>query len=130
MSKESITNTSLKRKEIKAILSNPIIGETVLIKGWVRAFRNNRFIVINDGSTPLTLQAVVNAEDYEEDFIKRISFHSCIAVTGTLEVSQGAGQDYEINVVEIEIFRRQRSLRICSSAQEADFGVLKGKGTS
>ena len=103
MSNHPTTSTELKRKEIKSILANPELGVSLLVKGWVRAFRNNRFIVLNDGSSAHNLQAVIVPEEYDEDFIKRITFHSCVSIIGKLEASQGAGQDYELIVEKIEI---------------------------
>ncbi len=94
---------SLKRTEIAKILANPTIGETVLVKGWVRAFRSNRFIALNDGSNFGTIQVVVDFENFDEDIIKKIGFHAAIAVTGELVESQGKGQSLEIIAKEIEI---------------------------
>ncbi len=33
-------------------------GEEVTVMGWVRTFRNNQFIALNDGSTNTNLQVV------------------------------------------------------------------------
>lgn len=71
--------------------------------GWVRAFRANRFIALNDGSTHRNLQIVVDFDQFDEALLKKITFHSCIAVTGKLVESQGAGQDIEIIAEKIEI---------------------------
>lgn len=93
----------MKRVEIKALLDAPQIGEKVKVKGWVRAFRSNRFIVLNDGSCFNNIQVVVDYEKYPEELIKQIGFHACIAVTGQLVESQGKGQTVEIVADEIEI---------------------------
>ena len=92
-----------KHTEIADILAAPAIGETLLVKGWVRAFRNNRFIALNDGSTIKTLQVVVDSDNTAEDLLKRIGFHACIAAKGKLVESQGAGQTVELLAEEIEI---------------------------
>jgi len=55
-----------KRIEIAALLKNPSIGETVTIKGWVRAFRNNQFVALNDGSCFNSVQVVIDADVIEE----------------------------------------------------------------
>jgi asparaginyl-tRNA synthetase len=97
----------MKRTEIDSILKQPQIGSTVKVMGWVRSFRANRFIALYDGSSFNTLQVVVpdgyRDEKYGEDFLKKISFHSCIAVTGQLVESQGAGQAVELMAESIEL---------------------------
>ena len=93
----------VKRTEIAAILATPSIGEVVTVKGWVRAFRSNRFVALNDGSSFKTLQVVVDFEKINEEVIKRIGFHACIAATGQLVASQGKGQSVELLADEIEI---------------------------
>jgi asparaginyl-tRNA synthetase len=50
-------------KRIAAILqSDPSMVE-ITVKGWVRSFRNDRFIALNDGSTIHNLQAVIEPEN-------------------------------------------------------------------
>lgn len=93
----------MKRTEITDILKSPVIGDKVLVKGWVRSFRANRFIALNDGSCFNNLQCVVDFESLDEALLKKISFHACIAVTGELVESQGAGQSVEIMVEQVEI---------------------------
>lgn len=75
----------------------------VTVMGWVRAFRSNRFIALYDGSSAKTLQIVVDFEKFEESLLKKVSFHACIAVTGKLIESQGAGQTVEVLAEAIEI---------------------------
>ena len=88
---------------IKQLLHQPAIGEKVIVKGWVRSFRSNRFIALNDGSCLATLQCVVDFENVDENELKRITTGSCLAVTGSLEESQGRGQSVEIIVDNFEI---------------------------
>ena len=92
-----------RRTEIKQLLSNPPINEEVTVSGWVRAFRANRFIALNDGSSFNNVQVVVDFEQFPEDLLKRIGFHACIKVTGQVVESQGAGQAMEIVAKEIEV---------------------------
>lgn len=92
-----------KRIEIKQLLQAPPIGETVTVMGWVRAFRNTRFIALNDGSGMKTLQVVIDPETMDEAIVKQISFHACIKATGKLVESQGAGQSIEVVADSIEI---------------------------
>jgi len=92
-----------KRTEIVDVLKAPKIGETVTVKGWVRAFRNNRFVALNDGSTFNTVQVVIDPDKIDEAITKRIGFHACIAATGELVESQGAGQAVELIADTVEI---------------------------
>lgn len=80
-----------------------LIGQTVTVMGWVRAFRNNQFIALYDGSSFNTLQVVVDFERTPEEVLKKINFHSCLAATGKLVASQGAGQVVEVIAETIEI---------------------------
>lgn len=95
--------TSLKRTEIKQVLTLPAIGEKICVKGWVQAFRANRFITLNDGSTFNALQVVVDFENFDEKLLEKIKFHACISVSGKLVESQGAGQTVEVLAETIEI---------------------------
>ncbi|MCB9080561.1 MAG: asparagine--tRNA ligase [Lewinellaceae bacterium] len=92
-----------KRTEIAQIFKHPTLNETVTVMGWVRAFRNNRFIALNDGSTAGTLQVVADFDNLGEELLKKIGFHACISVTGTLVESQGAGQRFEVLADTIEV---------------------------
>ena len=85
-----LLNTSHKQNEVTA-------------KGWVRTFRNNQFIALNDGSTIHNIQCVVDFENTPEATLKRITTGAAIAVTGNLVESKGAGQKFEIQVTHLEI---------------------------
>ncbi len=93
----------MKRTEISEILKSPQVGSQVHVKGWVRSFRANRFIALNDGSGFNNLQCVVDFEQFDEEFLKKINFHACVAITGQLVESQGAGQSVEIMVEKLEL---------------------------
>jgi asparaginyl-tRNA synthetase len=93
----------MKRTKIADILAHPKLGETYIVKGWVRAFRSNRFIQLTDGSTINTIQAVVDFENFEEALLRKITTGAAIGLTGKLVESQGAGQSVELQVSEIEI---------------------------
>jgi asparaginyl-tRNA synthetase len=92
-----------KRTEIKAVLAAPQIGETITVMGWVRAFRNTRFIALNDGSCMQTLQVVIDPDQMDEAIVRQIGFHACIKATGTLVESQGKGQTVEVQADTVEI---------------------------
>src|SRR5690606_38645816 len=88
---------------IKEVLSGTKLLQEIVIKDWVRTFRSNRFIALNDGSTLETLQCVVDFEKFDEQLLKRVTTGAAISVKGTLVESQGAGQKYEVQVAELEI---------------------------
>ncbi|MCX6253401.1 MAG: asparagine--tRNA ligase [Bacteroidia bacterium] len=97
----------MKRTKVKELLSTPLLGSDVLVKGWVRTKRGNRnivFIALNDGSTINNIQVVVDAASYDENLLKEISTGACIAVTGKLVESLGQGQNIEINAATIELY--------------------------
>ena len=89
--------------EIKQIIAKEPIGEKVEIKGWVRTFRSNRFIAMNDGSTVKNLQVVVDFEKEDESLLKRVTTGACLHITGTLVESQGRGQTVELQSEKIEV---------------------------
>ncbi len=93
----------MKRVTIAELLKKPQIGSEILIRGWVRTFRSNRFIAINDGSTINNLQAVVNFENEDENELKRITTGAAVEVIGELVESQGSGQSVEVIVKSFTI---------------------------
>ncbi|WP_299015840.1 asparagine--tRNA ligase [uncultured Polaribacter sp.] len=88
---------------VAAILETGKILQEVNLKGWVRTFRSNRFIALNDGSTIKNIQCVIDFENTAEETLKRITTGAAIAIKGTLAESQGKGQAIEVKVAEIEI---------------------------
>ena len=93
----------MKHSKVKELLSSTKTNYEVTVKGWVRTFRNNQFIALNDGSTIHNLQCVVDFENTAEETLKRINTGTAVALTGKLVESQGAGQKYEIQVAQLEI---------------------------
>lgn len=93
----------MKRTNVAELLSSDQFLHEVEIKGWVRTFRANRFIALNDGSTIKNIQCVVDFENTDENTLKQITTGAAIAVKGTLVESQGKGQNVEIQVSYIEI---------------------------
>ena len=88
---------------IAKILESGTILQEITIKGWVRTFRSNRFIAVNDGSTIKNIQCVIDFENTPEELLKRITTGAAISVKGMLSESQGKGQSLEVQVAEIEI---------------------------
>ncbi len=93
----------MKRTKIKDLLTTAPIGQPVRVSGWVRTFRNNQFIAINDGSTGQNIQAVVDFTTTDEALLKRITTGACISVTGSLIASPAKGQSVEVTVTSLEI---------------------------
>ncbi len=88
---------------INEVLKSQVIGSEVIVRGWVRTFRSNRFIAINDGSTINNIQAVVDFENEDESQLKRITTGAAIEVVGELVESQGKGQAVEVIVKSFKI---------------------------
>ncbi len=92
-----------KRVKIKELLASETTGQEVVVMGWVRTFRNNQFIALNDGSTNNNLQVVVELGMLDEATLKRITTSASLKVTGQVVASQGKGQKIEVKAAIIEI---------------------------
>ncbi|WP_418602390.1 asparagine--tRNA ligase [Hwangdonia sp.] len=90
-------------RTVSQLLSQEITLPEVEIKGWVRTFRANRFIALNDGSTLNNIQCVVDFENTNQAILKRITTGAALHIKGELVESQGKGQNVEINVNSIDI---------------------------
>jgi asparaginyl-tRNA synthetase len=93
----------MKHTKVKDLLGSTKTLQEVNAKGWVRTFRNNQFIALNDGSTIHNIQCVVDFENTPEATLKRITTGAAVSVTGELVESKGAGQKFEIQVTKLEI---------------------------
>ncbi|MEY8849751.1 asparagine--tRNA ligase [Psychroserpens sp. XS_ASV72] len=91
------------RYSVSQLLTQDISLQPVEVKGWVRTFRANRFIALNDGSTLNNIQCVVDFENTDEATLKRITTGAAVHIKGELVESQGKGQNVEIQVNAIEI---------------------------
>ena len=78
-------------------------GQEVTVMGWVRTFRNNQFVALNDGSTNNNLQVVVTLGSMDDGLLKRITTSASLKVTGTAVPSLGKGQKMDLNATMIEI---------------------------
>ena len=92
-----------KRVRIKDALKNESINHELTVMGWVRTFRNNQFIALNDGSTNSNLQIVLELGKFEEAILKRVTTGAAIKVSGTLVPSLGKGQKVELKAENVEI---------------------------
>jgi asparaginyl-tRNA synthetase len=94
----------IRRDEIAALLRGEKLDQEVAVKGWVRGFRNNQFMILNDGSTFHNIQVVVDAEKVSADTLKRITNGAAVGAIGKLVQSQGKGQAFEVIAESVEIY--------------------------
>lgn len=92
-----------KRIRIRELLATEPAGQEVTVMGWVRTFRNNQFIALNDGSTNNNLQVVLELGKFPEDTVKRLTTSASVKVTGTVVPSLGKGQKMDLNAVTLEV---------------------------
>jgi len=95
-----------KRIKIKTLLAqdpDSYREQEVTVMGWVRTFRNNQFIALNDGSTNTNLQVVAELGKFDESLLKRITTSASLKVTGAIVPSLGKGQTMELKAASIEI---------------------------
>ena len=89
----------MRHTKVKDLLNSTKTLHEVNAKGWVRTFRNNQFIALNDGSTINNIQCVVDFENTPDETLKRITTGAAISVTGTLVESKGAGQKLRFRLI-------------------------------
>lgn len=89
---------------VHELLQQPPLGDTIVVNGWVRTFRSNRFIALNDGSTLHNVQCVVAFERLDAAVLKQITTGAALKVSGTLVESQGKGQAVEVQVSDILVY--------------------------
>ena len=92
-----------KRVKIKELLTSEPNNQEVTVMGWVRTFRNNQFVALNDGSTNVNLQVVIGLEQYDDEFLKRITTSASLKVHGAVIASLGKGQKIELKASSVEI---------------------------
>ncbi|HEU0110911.1 MAG TPA: asparagine--tRNA ligase [Flavisolibacter sp.] len=92
-----------KRTKINELLTWHPEEQSVTVMGWVRTFRNNQFVALNDGSTNNNLQVVLELGKYDDEFLKRITTSTSLKITGTVIQSLGKGQKLEVKASDVEI---------------------------
>ena len=92
-----------KRTKIVSVLSQNPDNQIITVMGWVRTFRNNQFVALNDGSTNQNLQVVIALGSIPDDVLKRIVTSTALKVSGVLVESLGKGQTVELNCTSLEI---------------------------
>lgn len=91
------------RTKIKELLKADKIGQEVTVMGWVRTFRNNQFLAVNDGSCNANIQAVISLGTVQDATLKRLNTGASVKIIGELVESLGKGQKVEIIVKTLEI---------------------------
>src|ERR1700712_4564935 len=92
-----------KRIKIKELLESDKTNYDATVMGWVRTFRNNQFIALNDGSTNNNIQIVAALGTLDDATMKRITTGACIRAVGEVIPSLGKGQKVELKATSIEI---------------------------
>ncbi len=92
-----------KRVLIKNLLNQEPDNQKVSVMGWVRTFRNDQFIALNDGSTNKNLQVVLELGKFDNELLKRITTSAALKVDGVVIPSPGKGQKLEIKATSVEI---------------------------
>ena len=93
----------MKAVKIKKVLQTGATNTPCAVQGWVRTFRANRFVALNDGSTLDNLQCVVDFEALNESLLKQITTGASLHLEGNLVESQGGGQKVELQVEKITL---------------------------
>ena len=78
-------------------------NQTIEVCGWVKTFRANRFIALNDGSCLENIQCVIDFENTDDNILKKITTGSSVKISGKIVKSKGAKQALEIQVNKIDI---------------------------
>ncbi len=78
-------------------------GQQATVMGWVRTFRNNQFIALNDGSTNNNLQVVLELGKFPDSILKRITTSASLRVQGVIEPSLGKGQKMDLKATSIDV---------------------------
>ena len=94
------------KKDLKEIFEQDLIGQEVIVEGWIKNHRKQKefgFIDFSDGTCFKKLQIIYTKE--LEDFEKYQKLHigSAIKVLGTIIKSVGSGQDIELSAKEITL---------------------------
>ena len=113
------------RLQIKSILNDNYVGKNIIVYGWVKTFRSNRFINLNDGSCLNDLQCVVDYEKLEESKLSKINTGACIKVKGEIVKSQGRGQNIELIANSIDILGESDPEKFPIQSKKHSFEFLR-----
>ena len=118
----------IKRTKIRQLLDDGKVGFEICVKGWVRtkrASKNVAFVALNDGSGIRNIQIVLDAEKFDEDFVRKINTGTSLSAIGNLVESQGAGQSVELVADQIEILGEADPEQFPLQPKKTFAGVLK-----
>jgi asparaginyl-tRNA synthetase len=98
----------LQRQKVGSLVSEgtSAVGNTVLLKGWVRTVRAQKdfsFIEINDGSSLAGLQVVAKASMGGYAAVEGLTTGAAVAVVGEVVPSKGKGQEIEVQATSVEV---------------------------
>lgn len=94
------------KTEIKALLQATELDTQVTVKGWVKNFRGNSYVMfaaVNDGSSLQNIQIVFDTAKFNENDLKKITVGCSLSVNGTLKASEGKGQRVEVVAESFEV---------------------------
>ena len=111
--------------QIKSVLNDDYVGKNIIVYGWVKTFRSNRFINLNDGSCLNDLQCLVDYEKLEESKLSKINTGACIKVEGEIVKSQGRGQNIELIANSIEILGESDAEKFPIQPKKHSFEFLR-----
>ena len=92
-----------KRTKLSDIFQTKPVQNSITVMGWVRTFRNNQFLIINDGSTIKNLQVVLVLGRFDDKTLGRLNTSAAVRVKGILTESVGKGQELELVADELTI---------------------------
>ena len=110
---------------IKEILNLKPKNQLVTAEGWVKNFRANKFISLNDGSTVRNIQCVIDFENFDESIIKKITSGTSLSINGKLVKSLGSGQEVEILVENIKIYGESNAEKYPIQPKKHSFEFLR-----
>jgi asparaginyl-tRNA synthetase len=82
-------------------------GTAVTARGWVKTRRDSKgvtFVQLSDGSCFQDLQIVIDAGTIPENVLREATTGACLAVSGDLVESPGAGQAVELKAKEMTVY--------------------------
>jgi asparaginyl-tRNA synthetase len=94
-----------RRRRIVDLLAEAKLDQSIDVTGWVKTSRfskNISFVHVFDGSTPSTVQVILDPES-AEDLKPKLGVGTAIRVRGHWVASPGAGQAWEVQADEVEI---------------------------
>ena len=100
-------------------------NQTIEVCGWVKTFRANRFIALNDGSCLENIQCVIDFENTDDNILKKITTGSSVKISGKIVESTGAKQAIEIQVNKIDILGESNPDQYPIQPKEHSFEFLR-----